>query len=220
MQPQLGLRIALFGPPGAGKGTQARLLCTRFGMLHISTGNILRRAIKEQTPIGLEARAYIHQGNLVPDELVRDLAEEAMRVSAFEDFVLDGYPRTCQQAEWLTGFLNRRERPLSAIVYLMLSDEEVVTRLSRRRVHKETGENFHLDYKPPPPEIQHLMLQRRDDQPAAIRHRLRVYEAETQPLVRYFSKAGLLHEVDALGSIETVHARVCALLQSLKGRLN
>ena len=209
------LRTAFFGPPGAGKGTQARLMSTRFGMRHISTGRILRKAIKEQTATGLVAQGYIDRGSLVPDEVVRDLAEEAIRQCSFCGFALDGYPRTVQQAQWLTGFLDRHESPLSAVIFLALSDDDVIIRLSRRRVHKETGENFHLDYKPPPPELEHLIVQRRDDQPEAIRHRLRVYEAETQPVAQYFRKAGLLYEVDALGSFESVHTRICDLLQGL-----
>lgn len=215
MLPASVLRLAFFGPPGAGKGTQARLASARFGLRHISTGRILRVAIKEQTAIGRVAQTYIDKGSLVPDEVVRDLAEDAMRKCDFGGFILDGYPRTERQAKWLMDFLGRNDRPMTAVVHFVLSDDEVIARLSRRRINKETGENFHLDYKPPPLQIRHLIIQRRDDRPEAIRRRLGVYEAETQPVAQYFQVAGLIHEIDALGSFETVHERVCSLLGSL-----
>ena len=142
------MRIALFGPPGAGKGTQARLLVERYRLRHISTGVIIRAAMKAETPAGLEAKKYVNQGQLVPDAVVRKLAEDAIAAQGYDDFVLDGYPRTVQQAQWLTAFLAAHGRSLDAVIFFVLADDGIVDRLSKRRVHAETGENYHLDHKP------------------------------------------------------------------------
>ena len=208
------MRIALFGPPGAGKGTQARLLVDRHGLCHISTGNILRAAIKKQTPVGLEAKKYIDAGQLVPDAVVRDLAEDAMAEQGYNFFILDGYPRTVQQAQWLTAFLKAHDTALDAVIFFTLPDDVIIDRLSKRRMHKETGENYHLDHKPPPPDVDPaLIIQRPDDQPEAIRERLRVYKDQTQPVEDYYRRHGLLLEVDAVGDFERVYERIERVLR-------
>ena len=211
---KVSMRIALFGPPGAGKGTQAKLLVERHGLCHISTGNILRAAIKEKTPVGLEAKMYIDAGQLVPDAVVRVLAEDAIAGQDFNRFILDGYPRTEQQARWLTAFLDAHNRPLDAVLFFTLPDDAVIDRLSKRRVHKETGENYHLDHKPPPPEVDPaLIIQRRDDQPEAIRERLQVYKDQTQPVEVYYRRQGVLIEVDAVGEVEVIYERIESVLK-------
>ncbi len=203
------MRIALFGPPGAGKGTQAKLLVERHGLCHISTGNILRAAIKKRTPVGLEAKKYIDAGQLVPDAVVRDLAEDAITEQDCRLFILDGYPRTVQQARWLTSFLDARGTSLEAVIFFTLPDDVIVDRLSKRRMHRETGENYHLDHKPPPPDVDPaLIVQRPDDKPEAIRERLRVYKEQTQPVEDYYRRQGLLLEVDAVGDFEVVYERI------------
>lgn len=207
------MRIALFGPPGAGKGTQAKLLVDRYALCHISTGNILRAAMKAGTPVGLEARAYYDAGQLVPDAVVRKLAEDAIAAQGYDQFILDGYPRTVQQAEWLTTFLDAHHTPLDAVLSFMLPDEAIIDRLSKRRVHKETGENYHLDHKPPPPDIDPaLIMQRLDDQPEAIRKRIQVYKEQTQPVEAYYRRKGALIEIDAVGHFEAVYERIEAVL--------
>ncbi len=209
------MRIALFGPPGAGKGTQATLLAERHGLCHISTGNILRAAIKAGTPVGLEAKKYIDAGQLVPDEVVRTLAEDAIIAEDCDQYILDGYPRTVQQAEWLNTFLVARNTPLCAVIFFVLPDEVIIDRLSKRRVHKETGENYHLDHKPPPPDIDpSLIIQRPDDQPDAIRKRIQVYKIETQPVEDYYRRQGALVEVDAVGGFEEIAARIEEVLKA------
>lgn len=211
----MGMRIALFGPPGAGKGTQAKLLVDRYDLCHISTGNILRAAMKAETPVGLEAKKYYDKGQLVPDAVVRKLAEDAIAAQRYDDFILDGYPRTLQQAQWLTAFLDAHNEPLDAVVFFILPDDVIVERLSKRRVHKETGENFHLDYKPPPPDVDPaLIIQRPDDEPEAIRKRIQVYKDETQPVEDFYRRQSMLVEVDAVGSFETVYERIEAILPS------
>ena len=206
-------RIALFGPPGAGKGTQARLLVERYDLRHISTGRILRRAVKTGSPLAEEAQSYMDRGLLVPDALVRSLAEDAITEIGFADFLLDGYPRTIMQANWLTTFLAKADSPLSAVLNLKLSEADIIARLSRRRVDPHTGENFHLDHKPPPAHLLPSLIQRPDDTPDAIQKRISVYVRDTAPVAWYYRNAGLLRDIDAAGSFDHVHMRICAALQ-------
>ena len=207
------MRLVIFGPPGAGKGTQAGLLESRRGLVQIATGDIIRSAIKNETPVGKEAKAYVEAGELVPDEVVRKLAENAIADQGFDDFVLDGYPRTTQQAEWLTAFLDENDVPLDAVVSLTVPDDVIVQRLSRRRVHAETGETYHLDHDPPPDDVDpDLIVQREDDQPDTIRNRLSVYREETEPLENYFESRDLLVTVDGTGDIHEVYDRITTVL--------
>ena len=206
-------RLVFFGPPGAGKGTQARRLASRFGFAHISTGAILRKIIRANTPLGQEARRYINDGNLVPDRIVRILAEDAILDEDFSGFILDGYPRTLQQAEWLQEFLQSQNMSLTVAINFVLTDEEVISRLSQRRIHRLTGENFHLSNKPPPPEEAEFMISRSDDQPEAIQQRLKIYYRDTHPLVEYYRFRGLLCSIDASGAFSEVHSKICEVLQ-------
>ena len=208
------MRIVLFGPPGAGKGTQARLLSERRGLRHISTGVIIREAMHAGTSVGEEARSYVEAGELVPDDVVRRLAEEAIDEQGCDDFVLDGYPRTLQQAEWLTAFLEARDATLTTVVNLDVPDEQIVKRLSKRRVNKETGENFHLEAKPPPKDVDPaLIVQRPDDRPEAIRKRLHVYREETAPVRAYYEERDTYRSIDGTGSFEEVHDRIQEALE-------
>jgi len=203
------MRLIIFGPPGAGKGTQAGLLEARRGITQISTGDILREAMAQETDLGKKAKSYIEAGELVPDALVRELAEQAIADEDYDDFVLDGYPRTDQQAEWLTSFLREHETPLDAVLNLEVPDDVLVRRLSRRRVHAETGETYHLDHDPPPEDVDDdLIIQRSDDEPDTIRNRLQVYRDETEPLAAYYEKRDLLVSVDGTGDIEEVFAGI------------
>lgn len=208
------MRLIIFGPPGAGKGTQARLLEERRGLTQISTGDILREAMKKETPLGKKAKSYVDEGELVPDEIVRDLAEQAIADEAYDDFVLDGYPRTTQQAEWLTTFLNENDVPLHGVLSLQVPDEVIVRRLSRRRVHKETGETYHLDHDPPPDDVDSdLIIQRSDDQPETVRNRIDVYREETEPLEAYYEERDTLVAIDGVGDIEEVYQRIVRVLE-------
>ena len=210
------MRIVLFGPPGVGKGTQAKLLTERLGLKHISTGVIIRAAMKAETPVGLEAKAYVTAGRLVPDSVVRKLAEDAIAAQGYTKLVLDGYPRTVQQAAWLNLFLDTHNAPLTAVISLRASDEVIVDRLSKRRVNKETGENYHLDFKPPPPDIDpSLIIQRPDDQPEAIQRRLEVYREETMPVEAIYQARGELYAVDGVGAFETIYERIQAVVEQV-----
>lgn len=206
----------MFGPPGAGKGTQARLLEARRGLTQISTGDIIRAAMKNETPVGKEAKAYVEKGELVPDSVVRKLAEQAIADEGYDDFALDGYPRTTQQAEWLTAFLEEHEVPLHAVVSLQVPDEVIVDRLSKRRVHKETGETYHLEMDPPPEDVDPaLIVQRPDDRPETIRNRLAVYREQTAPLEAYYRERGTYVEIDGTGEVETIYRRITERLDAI-----
>lgn len=210
------MRLILFGPPGAGKGTQARLLKQHRGLTQISTGDVLRNAMEEETDLGKKAKSYVEAGELVPDELVRELAEQAIADEGYDDFILDGYPRTRQQAEWLTEFLEE-ETPLNAVLRLQVPDDVLVRRLSRRRVHAETGETYHLDHDPPPDDVDpDLIVQRSDDEPETVRNRLEVYRDETAPLASYYDDRDKLVSIDGTGEIEAVHQRITDVLDGLE----
>jgi adenylate kinase len=211
------MRLIIFGPPGAGKGTQAGLLEDRWGITQISTGDILRESMNEGTPLGQKAKSYVEAGELVPDEVVRKLAEQAIAEEGYGDFLLDGYPRTRQQAEWLTEFLEEHETPIDAVISLEVPDEVLVRRLSRRRVHAETGETYHLDHDPPPEDVDpDLIVQRSDDEPETVRNRLEVYRDETEPLAAYYEERGALVSVDGVGDIEEVFERIEQVLDAVE----
>jgi adenylate kinase len=208
------MRIALFGPPGVGKGTQALLLTERFGLKQISTGNILREAVQAGTPVGREAQGYMEAGQLVPGRIVRVLAEDAIVAQHYDQFVLDGYPRTVEQAEWLEDFMATHLPSLHAVISVSVPDAVIVDRLSKRRVHRLTGENYHLDFRPPPLGVDgDLIVQRPDDRPEAILKRLAVYRAETQPVQAYYRRKGYLFEVDGVGEVEEVFGRIGLVLR-------
>ncbi len=208
------MRIVFMGPPGAGKGTQARRLSAAYGLRHISTGDLIRAAIQQETPLGKKAKPYIETGQLVPDELVWELARAALAENQYDRFILDGFPRTVRQAEWLDALLEQEGRPLQIVLKLVVPDDLIVARLSRRRVHKITGENYHLDFNPPPPDVDpSLIIQRPDDRPEAIRRRLEVYRTTHEPLEQYYRQRGLLVDVDGVGSMDEVFARIQEVLR-------
>jgi adenylate kinase len=171
----------------------------------------------QETELGQKAKSYIEAGELVPDKLVRQLAEQAIADEGYDDFVLDGYPRTQQQAEWLTDFLDEHDTPLDAVLSLEVPDDVLVRRLSRRRVHAETGETYHLDHDPPPDDVDSdLIVQRSDDEPETVRNRLEVYREETEPLAAYYDERDLLVPVDGVGDIEEIFQRIEQVLETHK----
>jgi len=197
------VNLVLLGPPGAGKGTQAKTISSRLGVPHISTGDILREAVANETELGLEAKGYMDSGALVPDDLVVSMVAERLgREDCREGFILDGFPRTIAQAESLEGTLSREERSLDAVLYFDVDDEQVVRRLSGRRICRECGANYHLDFMPPEEDNRcdkcgGELFQRDDDRAETVRERLRVYYRQTADLVRYYEDRGLLVRVDA-----------------------
>ncbi len=213
------LRIVLFGPPGAGKGTQAGLLSKKFSAAHVSTGDILREAVAKGTEVGLEAKSYMDRGELVPDHVVIEIAKQKLAEIGKQGFILDGFPRTVPQAKALDIALAKLELPLDAVVSLNVPEEELVRRLSSRRVcvdcskpamvGSENGDSEELCKA-----CGGRLVQRSDDQPDAVRNRLRVYSTQTAPLIDYYRKQGLLLDVDAMGTVEQVFDRVVSALDN------
>lgn len=208
------MRTVLFGPPGVGKGSQAAFLHDRYGATHVSTGIILRTAIRQGTPIGKAAEKMVKEGKLVEDHIVRKMAEDAIEALGFDGFVLDGYPRTIPQAEWLTEFLEEHDAPLHCVISLVAPEEIIVDRLSKRRVDRVTRKNYHLDFKPPPPDIPaERIIQRADDRPEVVLRRLKQYIRDTSPVQEYYRERGLLTEIDGVGAFEEVHGRIRTVLE-------
>ncbi len=189
------MRLILVGPPGAGKGTQARMLCAKWGVPQVSTGDMLRDAKKAGTPLGVQAAEFMNQGALVPDQVVIGLVGERLaQPDAQDGFLLDGFPRTVPQAEALEGLLKGRGITLDAVIQLDVPRHLLVERATLRRTDKRTGHIYHLKYNPPPlgAELEH----RADDQPETVAKRLDAYEAMTAALLPYYDAKGLLRRVD------------------------
>lgn len=204
------MRILFLGPPGVGKGTQAQRVCARRRIAHISTGDILREAIRKGSPTGLKAKGYMDRGELVPDQVMIELIKERLQhPDARRGFLLDGFPRTTEQARALDLMLRAMELKLDGTYALLCSRERIVERLSGRRTCRKCGATFHLTYVPPRTggrcdSCGGELYQREDDRPEAILQRLEVYEHQTAPLIHYYRQNGLLREVSAEGDPETV----------------
>lgn len=213
------LRLVLIGPPGAGKGTQATFLKERFGLAHISTGDMLREQVRLATPVGLQARELMAQGKLVSDEIILSMmAGRLQQDDARQGFLLDGFPRSRTQAEALVARLRADSMPLHAAVQLDLDDQEIVRRLCLRRSCPGCGRVYHLQGNPSrqPGLCDHdglALVHREDDNEATIRTRLAVFHEQTRPVVDYFRDLGLLQTIDASQPIQTVTQRIAELLQ-------
>jgi adenylate kinase len=203
-------RLALLGPPGAGKGTQAAWLAEVTGAAHIATGDLVREAIAAGTPLGHALRHHYDHGELVPDQLILDLM--LPNLAAAPSWILDGFPRNLRQAELLDTALRDRDMRLDRVLALRLPDAEILDRLQHRRISASTGAIYNLVSDPPPASDPGPFEQRSDDQPATIRRRLQVYHQWTEPLLAYYDKRGLLRVVDASGSVHAVHERILAAL--------
>ncbi len=214
------LRVVFFGPPGAGKGTQARLLEQKFGACQVSTGEILRRAAREQSALGKQAADYLDRGDLVPDQVMVKLVAERLREpDCRSGFILDGFPRTLAQADELEQMLDGTGLALESALCLQASNDVIIKRLSGRRTCKQCGGLHHLVFNPPArPGICDRcggeLYQREDDREEMIAARLRVYENQTAPLKEYYSKRGLLKEIDGVGSVEEVGKRVLKAVET------
>lgn len=212
------MRLVLFGPPGAGKGTQARMLETRLEVPQIATGDLLRAAVAEGSELGIEAHRCMEQGRLVADDLVLKMVEERLcRQDAPGGFILDGFPRTVAQAEALDRLLAQRGEKLDRVVLMKVDDEEIVKRITGRRTCAQCGAIFHEAFEPPrqPGRCDACggeLYQREDDAEETVRKRLRVYVEAARPLVNYYVRSGLLATVDAVGSAEEVGRRILKAL--------
>jgi len=212
------MRLVFLGAPGVGKGTQAERIAARFRHPKISTGDILREAVRNKTSLGLEAKACMDQGKLVPDAVVVGIVKEKLaELSCAGGFLLDGFPRTVKQAEELAAVLKTQGQRLDQVVNFTVSREEVVRRLSGRRSCPKCGAVFHVDSAPPKragvcDRCGTELVQRSDDRKETVEARLSVYEEQTAPLIAYYRQRDALSEVDGSGSIDEVHARLLDLL--------
>jgi adenylate kinase len=207
------MNIILLGPPGSGKGTQADTITRTCGIPQISTGDIIRSAIKTQTPLGMEFKTYADAGALVPDELVNRLVEDRLaRSDCHAGFLLDGFPRTVQQAEWLDNMLARKNSPLDRVLLVDVADEVLLERITGRRTDPATGHIYHLTFDPPPADIVGRLIQRPDDTAEVLVKRLYEYRSKTAPLVPYFEARGVLARVDGMGTVEQVRQRILGAL--------
>jgi adenylate kinase len=201
------VRLVLLGAPASGKGTQAAVLCDKFRIPKISTGDMLRAALKDGTPLGQEAAGYMNAGKLVPDSVVIGLVEERLaQPDAQAGFILDGFPRTVPQAEALEDLLKRLATPLNFAVQIDVPKDLLVERATLRRTDKRTGQIYHLKYSPPPPDAE--LEHRSDDHEDKVRTRLAVYDAQTAALLPHYERLGILCRVDGVGSPAEITTRM------------
>jgi adenylate kinase len=215
------VNLVFLGPPGAGKGTQARLLAEREGIPHISTGDILRAAIAGGSPQGLEAAGYMHAGELVPDAvMIGIIADRLQQADARRGFILDGFPRTTAQAEGLEALLARLGRRLDWVVYFELGEDVLIRRLGGRRVCRAAGHIYHITAHPPKvPGLCDIdgspLYMRDDDQPDTVRRRLQVYHEQTAPLLEFYKARGLFVSLAAAGDAASIARNLAAMVAPL-----
>jgi len=206
--------LILLGPPGSGKGTQAKKMVDRYHLPQISTGDILRAALKEKTPLGLEAKQYMDQGKLVPDEVVVGIVRDRLKASDCQGgFILDGFPRTVPQAEALETTLKAMNRGIGHVISIEVANAELLKRLGGRRTCRNCGAMYHLVFDPPKKKgvcdtCGGELYQRADDQEKTIRERLKVYDKQTAPLIQYYRGKGLLRAIDGVGGVEEIFQRI------------
>ncbi|MBE0576333.1 MAG: adenylate kinase [Desulfuromonadales bacterium] len=214
------MKLILLGPPGAGKGTQAKMLVEEFSIPQISTGDILRAAVKDGTPMGKKAKEYMNTGGLVPDEVVVGIVRDRLQEEDCNNgFILDGFPRTVAQADALQASLQEMSKELDRVISLEVDAEALVERLTGRRTCKECGRGYHVKFDPPREAgicdvCGGTLFQRDDDQEETIRKRLQVYSEQTAPLISYYREAGVLMELDGMQPIPIVKEKILSLLQA------
>jgi adenylate kinase len=216
------LNLILFGPPGAGKGTQAQRLADDFQLPYIATGDMLRQNVAEGTDLGREAKRYMDAGDLVPDDvIVAMVADRLQQDDARDGFILDGFPRTLAQAKALDRQMAELSRRTTAVLLLDVPDDEVQRRLSGRRVCVKKGHNYHVEFDPPKREDVcdqdgSRLIQRDDDKPEVVRNRLQVYHDKTKPVIEYYEEQGLLKRIDGTRDPAEVHDHIRAVIATLR----
>ena len=220
------LNLILIGPPGAGKGTQAERLQRDLDVPFVSTGEMLRANVKQESALGKQAKRYMDAGELVPDDLIVKMARERLQLEDARDgFILDGFPRTLEQAEALDEMLSGLARRVTAAVLIDVPDPEVERRLSGRRVCEKGGHNYHVEFDPPKragvcDEDGSPLVQREDDKPEVIRRRLAVYHEQTEPLISFYDDKGLLRRIDGTHDAADVHDHIRAVIATLRHEEN
>lgn len=214
------MNIVLFGPPGSGKGTQAQFIVERYNIPQISTGDMLRAAVKAKTPLGLIAKSVMDSGGLVSDDIVLGLVKERVaQDDCLSGFVLDGFPRTIPQADSLISLLNEIGRRIDFVISLDVVKHELISRLSGRRTCPECGKGFHVIYDKPLRDgfcdaCGTALVQRDDDTEQTVINRLKVYDDQTASLKSYFKELGLLHTVSGIGSIQDIQSQICSIFET------
>lgn len=214
------MRIIMMGPPGAGKGSQAKIIAKEYSIPHISTGDMFRSALKNETPMGLKAKEFMDKGELVPDSVVNGLVEERISQDDCKNgYVLDGYPRTINQADALSDILEDKQQEIDVVISIDTSDETVIKRLTGRRVCVSCGAIYHVDNNPPEEQgvcdlCEGEVVQREDDKEETVRNRLEVYKKQTKPLIEYYEKKDLLVEVDGEQELSDVFADIKEILEA------
>ena len=212
------MRVILLGPPGAGKGTQAKLISEKFSIPHISTGDIFRANIKEKTPLGIEAKRYIDNGQLVPDEVTIGIVKDRLTKDDCDNgFLLDGFPRTVAQAEALDEFLKGINKDLDVALLIKVPEEFILERMTGRRVCTSCRASYHIRFNPPKIEgkcdiCDNELIQRKDDTEATVKERLEVYSKQTYPLINYYKDNGIISEVNGTESIDEVFGNISNIL--------
>jgi adenylate kinase len=211
------MKTILFGPPGVGKGTQAKLLVKEFHCAHISTGDLLREAVKNMTQVGIKAKIFMDAGNLVPDDVVIELIEEALKSENTSDnFILDGFPRTLPQAEALDALFRKLNIELDCVVSIEADSDEIVRRLDQRRICRNCGRIYSLDSLGENVKTCRQcggeIYRRDDDKPDAVRRRLEVYLQQTKPIIEYYRKTNRLKAIDGMGEVGYVHKLILDVL--------
>ena len=212
------MKIIMLGAPGAGKGTQAKMLAEKYGIPHVSTGDIFRANIKEQTELGMEAKKYMDQGLLVPDELtVKILLDRVAKDDCKNGYVLDGFPRTIPQAEVLDKAVAELGESIDYAINVDVKDENIIRRMSGRRACLKCGATYHIEHIPPKQEgicdkCGSELVLRDDDKPETVEKRLKVYHEQTQPLIDFYGKKGILREVDGSQDMKDVFNAIVAIL--------
>jgi adenylate kinase len=214
------MKIIMLGAPGAGKGTQAKRIAEQYGIPHVSTGDIFRANIKEQTPLGMEAKSYMDKGELVPDELtVKILLDRVAKDDCKNGYVLDGYPRTIPQAEVLDKAVEEIGEKIDYAVNVDVPDENIINRMGGRRACLKCGATYHVQYMPPKTEgicdkCQSELVIRDDDKPETVKNRLSVYHEQTAPLIDYYSNKGILKTVDGTKDVDEVFSDIKKILEA------
>ena len=215
------MKLLLLGPPGGGKGTQAKLLVKKFNIPQISTGDILRDQVKKETNLGLKAKEFMQSGELVPDNLILDMMEKRLKNNdCYGGYILDGFPRTTPQAEGLENLLQKLNQNLDKVIVLEVDDKDIIDRMSGRRVHTESGRIYHIKFNPPKNEglddlTNEKLVIRKDDQRETVDKRLKIYHETTKPLIDYYSSKNIVTCINGNKNIQEIHNEIKEMIANV-----